>query len=47
VGRLARGKLAGFAPPAAAALLALLVRALPWPLVFGASGIQPHGADAY
>jgi dolichyl-diphosphooligosaccharide--protein glycosyltransferase len=47
VGRLARGQLARFAPPAAAAVLALLVRALPWPLVFGASGIFPHGADAY
>ena len=42
-----RARLARLAPPAAACLLALLVRALPYPTVFTAAGVFPDGPDAY
>ena len=50
MGLLARARLARLAPLAAGlplVLLALLVRALPFPTVFAASGVYPTGPDAY
>ena len=47
MGRFSRAKLVRLAPPAAAFLLALLVRALPYPTVFTPSGVFPDGPDAY
>jgi dolichyl-diphosphooligosaccharide--protein glycosyltransferase len=47
VGRFSRARLVRLALPAAAFLLALLVRALPYPTVFTPSGVFPDGTDAY
>jgi len=47
VGRLSRSRFVRLAPPAAAFLLALLVRALPYPTVFAGAGVFPNGPDAY
>jgi asparagine N-glycosylation enzyme membrane subunit Stt3 len=47
VGRLSHSSFVRLAPPAAAFLLALCVRALPYPTVFTAAGVFANGPDAY